>query len=93
MVNYSFHWRPVFEALPDMHWGCLVTIEIALLATAIGIVFGIALALARTNGGKVASGFDYPGSSSGVIRPDSSRSIWPISGSVLLVCTSIATPR
>jgi hydroxyproline transport system permease protein len=57
MVNYSFHWRPVFEALPDMLWGCLVTIEIAVLATAIGIVFGITLALARTNGGKVASGF------------------------------------
>src|SRR3984957_3227663 len=57
MVNYSFHWRPVFEALPDMLWGCLVTIEIAVLSTAIGIVFGVALALARTSGGKVASGF------------------------------------
>ena len=57
MVNYSFHWRPVFEALPDMLWGCVVTIEIVVLATVIGIVFGIALALARTRGGKVASGF------------------------------------
>ena len=93
MVNYSFHWRPVFQALPDMLWGCLVTIEIAVLATAIGIVFGIALALARTSGGKMASGFALSWIEFGRNTPDSSRSISPISGSALLVCTSIATPR
>jgi polar amino acid transport system permease protein len=48
MFRYSFHWRPVFEALPAMLAGCLVTIEIAVLSIIAGIVFGVLLALART---------------------------------------------
>ncbi len=56
MLRYSFHWRPVFEALPAMLAGCLVTIEIAALSTLIGILFGILLALGRRSGSKLGSG-------------------------------------
>ncbi len=56
-MNYSFHWRPVFESLPLLLGGCLVTVEIAALATAIAIVLGVGLALGRTRGNKLASGF------------------------------------
>ncbi len=56
MLKYSFHWRPVFEALPQMLAGCLVTIEITALSTVIGILAGVLLALGRTSGSKAASG-------------------------------------
>jgi hydroxyproline transport system permease protein len=55
-MKYSFHWRPVFEALPQLLGGCLVTIEIAALSTLIAIVLGVALALARTSGNRISSG-------------------------------------
>jgi hydroxyproline transport system permease protein len=55
-MKYSFHWRPVFEALPQLLGGCLVTIEIAALSTVIAIALGVALALARTSGNKISSG-------------------------------------
>ena len=76
MLHYSFHWRPVFEALPQMLAGCLVTIEIAALATVIGIVVGLALALARIGGNKIAAGFGacpWMDRGRARTRPDSSR--------------------
>ncbi|QQO16746.1 amino acid ABC transporter permease [Bradyrhizobium diazoefficiens] len=45
MFKYSFHWRPVFQALPDMLWGALVTLEIATLAMLVGTIIGLSLAL------------------------------------------------
>jgi hydroxyproline transport system permease protein len=55
MLKYTFHWRPTYEALPQMLAGCLVTVEIAVLSTIIGIVFGVLLALGRTSSNKLAS--------------------------------------
>lgn len=47
MFKYSFQWRPVLQALPEMLWGALVTMQIAVIAMAIGIVVGVAIALGR----------------------------------------------
>lgn len=47
MFKYTFHWRQVWQALPDMLWGALVTIEIAALAMIIGTTIGVLLALAK----------------------------------------------
>ena len=53
-MNYTFHWHQAFQALPDMLKGALVTIEIAVLSMVVGIVFAIALALARNSGNRLA---------------------------------------
>lgn len=45
MFKYSFHWRQAWQALPDMLWGALVTIEIAALAMIIGTIIAVFLAL------------------------------------------------
>lgn len=47
MFNYTFHWRPALQALPQMLQGALVTIELAVLSMIIGIAFGVVLALMR----------------------------------------------
>ena len=41
-MNYTFHWYQAFRALPEMLWGALVTIEVAVLSMVIGIAFGVA---------------------------------------------------
>lgn len=57
MLKYNFHWRPAFAALPQMLAGCVVSLEIAVLSTAIGIVVGVVLALCRTSTNRTASAF------------------------------------
>ena len=52
MLNYTFHWRPAFNALPEMLAGALVTIEIAVLSMVVGTVFGVLLALAEGSGNR-----------------------------------------
>lgn len=52
MLNYTFHWRPALNALPEMLAGALVTIEIAVLSMVIGTFFGVLLALAAGSGSK-----------------------------------------
>ncbi|SAK48338.1 amino acid ABC transporter permease [Caballeronia pedi] len=47
MFDYTFQWRPAFEALPQMLEGTLVTLEVAVASMLIGGVIGIALAIAR----------------------------------------------
>jgi polar amino acid transport system permease protein len=54
MFNYTFHWRQAFRALPEMLQGALVTLEIAVLSMALGVAFGVLLAVARTSGARVA---------------------------------------
>lgn len=49
MFDYKFHWRPVFNSLPDLLWAGLVTLQVAVLAMALGIVVGLCLALIRLN--------------------------------------------
>lgn len=48
-MNYTFHWLPAFRALPDMLWGALVTLEIAVLSMLLGVAFAILLALATAS--------------------------------------------
>ncbi|MHC8287025.1 amino acid ABC transporter permease [Pseudomonas sp. XS1P51] len=55
-MSYTFQWRPVLESLPEMLWGALVTLEIAVLAMAIGTVLAVLLALAKRSGNKTLSG-------------------------------------
>jgi polar amino acid transport system permease protein len=43
-VNYTFHWRPALQALPQLLQGALVTLELAILSMVIGIVVGVVLA-------------------------------------------------
>ncbi|MDR0253341.1 MAG: amino acid ABC transporter permease [Brucellaceae bacterium] len=53
MFNYTFQWRQVINALPDLLWGALVTLEIAALSMLIGTVIGIFLALAKMSGSRI----------------------------------------
>jgi polar amino acid transport system permease protein len=46
-VDYNFHWRPVFQKLPDLFEASLTTLEVAILSMIIGILVGLLLALAR----------------------------------------------
>jgi hydroxyproline transport system permease protein len=57
MLNYTFHWRPAFNALPDMLWGALVSLQIAVLSMVIGVVLAVFLALGRQSDNKVFYGF------------------------------------
>ena len=45
MFNYTFHWRPALQALPELLWGALVTLEIAVLSMVIGIAIAVVLAV------------------------------------------------
>lgn len=53
MFNYTFHWRPAFQALPEMLGGALVTLQIAIISMIIGIVIGVLLALMSNSGSRV----------------------------------------
>lgn len=55
MFNYTFHWYQAFRALPDMLWGALVTLEVAVLSMALGIGFAILIAAARMSGNRMAN--------------------------------------
>jgi His/Glu/Gln/Arg/opine family amino acid ABC transporter permease subunit len=48
-MNYTFHWYQAFRALPELLWGALVTIEVAVLSMVVGIAFGVLLALGRNS--------------------------------------------
>jgi hydroxyproline transport system permease protein len=56
VFNYTFHWRPALNALPQMLQGALVTLEIAVLSMLIGIVIGVLLALMRQSNNKILYG-------------------------------------
>lgn len=47
MFNYTFHWRPALNALPQMLQGAVVTLQLAILSMLIGVAIGIVLALMR----------------------------------------------
>jgi His/Glu/Gln/Arg/opine family amino acid ABC transporter permease subunit len=54
MSRYSFQWRPVLQAIPEMLWGSLVTLEIAVVAMVIGTIIGVFLALGRRSSNRYA---------------------------------------
>ena len=47
MFDYNFHWRPVLKSLPDLLEASLVTLQVAVLSMAIGIVIGLFLSVIR----------------------------------------------
>lgn len=47
MFEYSFQWRQALRALPQMLDGALVTMQIAILSMAMGIVIAVLLAVGR----------------------------------------------
>jgi polar amino acid transport system permease protein len=57
MLNYTFHWRPALNALPDMLAGALVSLQIAVLSMVIGVIFAVFLALGRQSNNKLFYGF------------------------------------
>jgi hydroxyproline transport system permease protein len=57
MLNYTFHWRPALNALPDMLGGALVSLQIAVLSMVIGVIFAVFLALGRQSNNKLFYGF------------------------------------
>lgn len=46
-MDYTFHWRPVWKALPALIEGAWLTMQVAVLGMVAGIVLGMALALGR----------------------------------------------
>ncbi len=50
MFNYTFHWNQAMRSLPRMLDGALVTLEVALLSMALGLVFALLLMLMRMSG-------------------------------------------
>lgn len=57
MFNYTFHWRPALQALPQLLQGALVTLEIAVLSMLIGIAIAVCLALMSGSQHRLARGF------------------------------------
>lgn len=56
-MNYTFHWLPAFRALPDMLWGALVTLELAVVSMLLGTALAVPLALAATSRHMALRGF------------------------------------
>lgn len=57
MFGYTFRWNQAFQNLPRMLDGALVTLEIALLSMAIGVVVAVALTLFRRSDSRILKGF------------------------------------
>jgi len=53
MFNYNFRWAQALNSLPQMLEGALVTMEIAILSMAVGIVVAIFLTVFRLSGQRV----------------------------------------
>ena len=56
-MEYTFHWRPVFNRLPDLLEAGLITLEVSALSMVIGIALGLGLALIRMSGNPVIAWF------------------------------------
>jgi len=57
VFSYKFQWNQAFAKLPQMLDGALVTMEIALLSMALGILLAILLTGCRLSGNRVLGGF------------------------------------
>lgn len=49
-MDYTFHWRPVIRALPELLEASLVTLEVAVLSMVLGIILGLMLAMMKLYG-------------------------------------------
>lgn len=56
-MEYTFHWRPVFNRLPDLLEAGLITLEVSALSMVIGIALGLGLALIRMSGNRAITWF------------------------------------
>ena len=56
-MEYTFHWRPVFNRLPDLLEAGLITLEVSALSMVIGIALGLGLALIRMSGNPAITWF------------------------------------
>ncbi len=56
MFSYTFHWNQAFKVLPQLLDGAVVTLQIAILSMAIGLVCALMLTLFRLTGIRVLSG-------------------------------------
>lgn len=56
MFSYTFQWKQAFARLPQMLDGALVTMEIALLSMALGILLAVMLTGFRLSGSKALAG-------------------------------------
>lgn len=57
MFGYTFQWKQALARLPQMLDGAAVTLQIALLSMALGILLAIVLTLFRLSENRVLSGF------------------------------------
>lgn len=55
MFGYSFHWRTVWQEIPQLAEGAIVTLQIAVFSMLIGITLAVLLAVARRDEGSIAS--------------------------------------
>jgi polar amino acid transport system permease protein len=55
MFTYTFQWRQALQKLPLLLDGAVVTLQIALLSMAMGVVFAVILAVARNSKSRWAS--------------------------------------
>jgi len=53
VFNYTFHWRPALNALPQLLQGAVVTLQLAVLSMLIGIAVGVLLAVMRQSNNKL----------------------------------------
>lgn len=56
MFSYTFHWNQAFKVLPQLIDGAFVTLQIAILSMAIGVVCALALTLFRLSGSRLLTG-------------------------------------
>ena len=56
MFGYTFQWKQALARLPQMLDGAAVTLQIALLSMALGILLAIVLTLFRLSGNRILSG-------------------------------------
>ncbi|MCY1291646.1 L-cystine transport system permease protein YecS [compost metagenome] len=57
MLDYSFHWRAAFKALPDMLAGAWVTLETAALSMVLGVIIALLLTVMRQMQNPLLRGF------------------------------------
>ncbi|WBU52847.1 amino acid ABC transporter permease [Paracoccus sp. SCSIO 75233] len=56
MFNYRFQWRQAWNRLPEMLDGALITMQVAILSMAIGIMLAILLTLFRRSNSRILGG-------------------------------------
>ncbi len=56
MENYEFHWRVVWQAMPQLLGGAFTTLHVSVLSMLVGIVVALFLALGKMSSSKFLNG-------------------------------------